>query len=314
MKTKLCLACQEENPLNALVCRNCGSSFTGSQTLRIEDNHVPDERVTEITRSSTDTIVLMVDNFEAPVIVKEKDFILGRHVPGYDAPNVDLNIFGGGVRGVSRLHAQVQRNVIGYVIRDLHSTNGTMLNGSRLVPETFYALHNGDKLTLGKLPVTVYFSALTEERTIFIADTAEHQTLLSSRQKLSAHHLTTTVGVFLRALADLQKVLDDIQAREHVEVGISSISVSPGTLLINVQLEGGSDAVDWIQHKIIPWKHQQKASGIIPDLPHAQQLALALAEAFDLAEDDRYTAAQRLIPLVQALAFSTLEIVDKPES
>ena len=49
---------------------------------------------------------------------------------------------------ISRKHAQVElKQGTSYVLRDLHSSNGTFLNGSTV---TEYALRNGDKLLLGE--------------------------------------------------------------------------------------------------------------------------------------------------------------------
>jgi len=54
------------------------------------------------------------------------------------------------VPGISRSHAMLQPGPGGgYLIADLHSTNGTYLNGLRL--EQVVPLHDGDKIELGQL-------------------------------------------------------------------------------------------------------------------------------------------------------------------
>lgn len=316
MKTKICFVCQEENPISALVCRNCGSTFTGNRTLKVSHEDDVDERITQLTRTSPDTIVFLIEDNEEPLVIHEiQEIILGRSVPDQEPPTIDLNKFGGGVRGVSRRHAQIQRTAVGYIVRDLHSTNGTLLNGSRLVPDSYYALHNGDKVQLGKLSLTVYFSAIAEQRTIFIADTAENNPMLHIRSKLSPQYVATTLGAFLRAMADLQRIIDEIKRQPHLEVGIGSINITQSTMLISVQLEGGTEALYWVQNRLTPWKRQLNLSGNPPDFQKAQQLAIELAEfpELSLSQDEQYLVAQRLIPIVQALVFSTLELVDKPE-
>jgi predicted component of type VI protein secretion system len=50
---------------------------------------------------------------------------------------------------VSRLHAQIVRQPTGYFITDMHSRNGTLLNGKQL--DTPAALASGDVLTLGEV-------------------------------------------------------------------------------------------------------------------------------------------------------------------
>ncbi len=56
---------------------------------------------------------------------------------------------------VSRHHAQIQRSGSGFVIADLGSTNGTFVNGDRLVAD--HRLADGDTIAIG--PVTVRFEA-----------------------------------------------------------------------------------------------------------------------------------------------------------
>ncbi len=50
---------------------------------------------------------------------------------------------------VSRQHARIIRRNGGYVIQDLDSTNGTLLNARPLTPKEFYALREGSNLQLG---------------------------------------------------------------------------------------------------------------------------------------------------------------------
>ena len=50
---------------------------------------------------------------------------------------------------VSRQHARIIRRNGGYVIQDLDSTNGTLLNSRPLTPKAFYALREGSNLQLG---------------------------------------------------------------------------------------------------------------------------------------------------------------------
>lgn len=49
----------------------------------------------------------------------------------------------------SRRHALVARRDAGFVIEDLHSTNGTFLGGQRLPPRTPYSLQDGDEIRTG---------------------------------------------------------------------------------------------------------------------------------------------------------------------
>ena len=75
--------------------------------------------------------------------------ILVDHVPFYlgtDLRTADYVI--GGSRGVSRRHARITCSQGKCWLSDLHSTNGTLLNGRQLIPQEDTALANGDQLSL----------------------------------------------------------------------------------------------------------------------------------------------------------------------
>ncbi|MNW64666.1 FHA domain-containing protein FhaA [compost metagenome] len=52
--------------------------------------------------------------------------------------------------GVSRAHVELSRNKSGYVIKDLGSVNGTILQGNILAPYKEYPLADGDTFTLAE--------------------------------------------------------------------------------------------------------------------------------------------------------------------
>ena len=58
---------------------------------------------------------------------------------------------------VSGLHAEFDTRGTQLLVRDLGSTNGTLLNNYRLPPDLPYPLHNGDEIRFGRLLVHVFF-------------------------------------------------------------------------------------------------------------------------------------------------------------
>ena len=50
----------------------------------------------------------------------------------------------------SRHHAMIQRIKDDYYLKDLDSTNGTLLNGQKIQSGKYFKLHSGDKITIGK--------------------------------------------------------------------------------------------------------------------------------------------------------------------
>lgn len=52
--------------------------------------------------------------------------------------------------GISRKHAELQPTEMGWTLKDLHTTNGTRVNGVRLESGTAVELKAGDRFSLGK--------------------------------------------------------------------------------------------------------------------------------------------------------------------
>lgn len=82
--------------------------------------------------------------------------IVGRADPvSQSFPDIDLTPYGGLEQGVGRRHVRlyVDRGVL--YIDDLQSTNGTFVNGTKLIPGTPRALQAGDDVRLGNMPVRI---------------------------------------------------------------------------------------------------------------------------------------------------------------
>jgi pSer/pThr/pTyr-binding forkhead associated (FHA) protein len=74
-------------------------------------------------------------------------------------PDVDLTADLAMEHGVSREHACIFQRGNVVEVEDLASTNGTLLNGTRLAPYLPVSLKNGDRLHLGKLLIEVRMEA-----------------------------------------------------------------------------------------------------------------------------------------------------------
>ncbi len=92
-----------------------------------------------------------------PVLFKSPLVILGREVNN-EPVDIDLTAVGGLTLGVSRRHAQIHRLRDSLQITDLNSSNGTLLNRTRLIPGKPYPLRNRGILQLGKLVLRVQFA------------------------------------------------------------------------------------------------------------------------------------------------------------
>ena len=77
---------------------------------------------------------------------------------------LDLKPFGVDLNGVSRSHALLAKHNRYVTLTDLHSTNGTRLNGSLLTPMQHRIIRNGDEFQLGNLQLRVRFVRMTKDK------------------------------------------------------------------------------------------------------------------------------------------------------
>jgi pSer/pThr/pTyr-binding forkhead associated (FHA) protein len=66
-------------------------------------------------------------------------------------PDLDLNPYGALDNGVGRRHVRLFIQGGQVMLEDLDSTNGTVLNGQKLVPHQPQPLRDGDQIIVGKL-------------------------------------------------------------------------------------------------------------------------------------------------------------------
>lgn len=72
-----------------------------------------------------------------------------------EAPDLDMSPHRAAALGVSRRHAALVPRADGLFLVDLHSTNGTWVNGTYLPPGQRHRLKPGDKIELGLLRLAV---------------------------------------------------------------------------------------------------------------------------------------------------------------
>lgn len=164
---KVCPSCHFSNREGFIFCEECGNNLHDSQDVTL-----PTKEIEEITNSlyaranwgtarfnQDSWIVLHVREASEPLAVKPAaELILGRADSNSMAiPDVDLAPFGALEKGVSRVHASICRNDDTLVLIDKDSSNGTHLNGQRLMAEQPRVLRDGDEIRLGRLVMHIYF-------------------------------------------------------------------------------------------------------------------------------------------------------------
>lgn len=326
MKTKICPTCQQSNSSHALMCSGCGESLNTSRTgtVKVPENFMgvsQADHFAHITEVYKKALVLFVLDEKDPIIIQniDKYVILGRPVsPADNVSTVDLTRHGAPQLGVSRQHVKITPAYNGYSIQDLGSTNGTWLNEIRLTPHSLYILRNGDQLRMGQMNMNVYFE-LGEpiQDTIFLIDQSKDTESLS-RHALTANDLSSGLSPFLRALNDLQQLVDEIIGRASFDIGINRINVSKPGNVISINIDGARDAVELLRHHIIPWKFENNNMLKIRDhimLDAVKDLALMLITVIrgdnDLDEVVINEFAGQMLPIIQALLLSPMELTNE---
>ena len=163
----ICPSCKTENVENTLFCTECGGYLSDDQSpmtdavgMPVEEWMAsPGEEDLDISPPGTGPLAISLeigDVKRALQIPLTKPIHMGRIDPGGNIfPEVDLTNDGGAERGVSRRHARIMKREQQIYIEDLGSSNGTFVNGQKLMPYFPELLSDGDALMLGKLQIRI---------------------------------------------------------------------------------------------------------------------------------------------------------------
>ncbi len=162
----VCPHCQAPVRPGELICRNCNQALVGpipsAATRALQkaeetfENGRP--RIGSALHQRLQRVTLMIDGKQAPLPSGQK-LIIGRLDPNVPAsmPDIDLTPYKAIELGVSRQHIEITwKNDLIYVA-DVGSTNGTLLNGQRLIAGIERILRDHDVLMIGHMEVRVHF-------------------------------------------------------------------------------------------------------------------------------------------------------------
>ncbi len=182
-KQNSCPVCKKTNRVGVLICESCGANLVIGSAVVIGTRQISSngtgplvnkvrrtgehERVVEVSALSNSAqmftaamlLRLEIEGTETPILVHPKsETSLGRRDPAAgNMPDVDLTAYAAYRLGVSRKHAILRQKEDRLEIYDLGSSNGTTVNGLRLLPHRPQLLRDGDELALGKMNIRISF-------------------------------------------------------------------------------------------------------------------------------------------------------------
>jgi len=176
----ICPNCKHDEVDGSIFCTECGTQLIRYDESRehaetqqfpmdkdvpaneagIDENLLTSPLRNQASGQATAWISLhMLDSGQILPVAEKTEFTMGRTSDNQPImPDIDFSAFKAYDNGVSRLHAVIRNNNGRIVIMDLGSSNGTYLNGTRLMPNIEQPLRHGDVMALGKLKMQIVFS------------------------------------------------------------------------------------------------------------------------------------------------------------
>jgi len=111
-----------------------------------------------------DTITMAFDeaSVEFPVQISDRMVLGRREFNKPELVDIDLTPYGAREKGVSRRHAALYRTSHILSLVDLGSSNGTYLNGTRLLPHQPRLVRSGDEVAFGKMVFKIHFEKFSQ--------------------------------------------------------------------------------------------------------------------------------------------------------
>ncbi len=162
---KTCPHCGKPYRQGMLFCENCGRSLTDKSeatlpTRQLDTQEYAAKATWGTARFSTQSVVVIqIRDADQPIRLQPTGrVVIGRvDTTSVQKPDIDLTPYGALEKGVSRIHAAIDRSEDTLTLIDMGSSNGTHLNGQRLLPDQPRVLRDGDEIRFGKLVAHVYF-------------------------------------------------------------------------------------------------------------------------------------------------------------
>lgn len=159
-----CPNCKSQEADGAIFCSDCGTQLIQLDAAQTQ-KFAPDSDELSSAVYYTDQLpnqskawisLHLLDSGNILPVSERTEFTLGRLSDNQPIePDIDLSEYKAFDNGVSRLHAIIRQNQGNVIVVDLGSSNGTYVNGLRIMPNIEHPLRHGDIVALGKLKMQI---------------------------------------------------------------------------------------------------------------------------------------------------------------
>lgn len=200
-----------------------GIQVSGSQVLQSGDvvkvggteftfeARIPEEVVEPLTMKAIARLVWEESGQAKMQNIQSEGMTIGRSSEN-ELPLIDLD--------VSRIHCKIIPHRNGFIVVDLDSTNGTYVNGERILEE--HLLHNGDKLHVGKHEFT--FEILTLEDATMVTN-RPLQTIEYSLVEKPIEKKSILADLIAPTVVDIKDVVKEYESPAGVVRVLNSVSL-----------------------------------------------------------------------------------------
>lgn len=166
----ICPNCRQQVLIGSLFCGECGFQLVNTGHLTTHSFYKGNQDAPGGTgpliskpeqppagaQQDPHVSLFLLDSGQVLQLVGKTEFMLGRVGEKQPIlPDVDLTEYQAYAHGVSRLHASLRIMDQMITITDLGSSNGTRINGQKILPNVEYPLQHGDVIALGKLKIQI---------------------------------------------------------------------------------------------------------------------------------------------------------------
>jgi len=295
-------------------------SLSTAIVTRFNKQEAPEKPLTLADQNpANDALSIYISGHSQPIVIRPtRDVLLGR----YDQRNsklsgkilVDFTEYDGIRLGVSRHHAVIHVSNNGYLLEDLDSANGTLLNFSRIEAGVRYPVNSGDMIQLGQLGFYIHLGEKIRpdnvkgnqpdnlrDRSLVLLERGA-TTNLTTKEGISPNYINRRIMPYLTGLMAIQSTIDTHHQRTDARFEVKQMAFNKRRGGVGVKVLSYPEAIKYVSTVITPWKRSHFNQTL--DKNELDTLMNSLVNTTAIASND----AEQIADSVQLICSSPLEL------